>query len=123
MEKADDSYGDVGVFYLPPRLCRGRGIVESYLDLPIRDKISDIVFAVVETPFASAIQFESVQASRDCWGRRNSHFPVHNPGGHDFIPKTPSEYGDPGDLLNLEYTRGQLRQDQRTPLQRFGTAQ
>jgi hypothetical protein len=30
-EKADDSYGDVGVFYLPPRLCRGRGIVESYV--------------------------------------------------------------------------------------------
>jgi len=73
----------------------------DYLDLPIGDKVPDIVTAVVEIPLDGVNKYEYDKTLHVFRLDRNLHSPVHYPGDYGFIPQTIAEDGDPLDILIL----------------------
>ena len=81
--------------------CGERSKMTSYLDLPIGDKIPEIVAAVIEIPLDSVNKYEYDKALHVFRLDRNLHSPIHYPGDYGFIPQTLAEDGDPLDVLVL----------------------
>ena len=73
----------------------------DYLDLPIGDKVPDIVTAVVEIPLDGVNKYEYDKTLHVFRLDRNLHSPVHYPGDYGFIPQTIADDGDPLDILIL----------------------
>jgi inorganic pyrophosphatase len=76
-------------------------MMDSYLDLPIGDKVPDIVSAVVEIPLDGVNKYEYDNSLHVFRLDRNFHSPVHYPGDYGFIPQTLAEDGDPLYILIL----------------------
>jgi inorganic pyrophosphatase len=73
----------------------------DYLDLPIGDKVPDIVTAVIEIPLDGINKYEYDKTLQVFRLDRNLHSPVHYPGDYGFIPQTIAQDGDPLDILVL----------------------
>jgi inorganic pyrophosphatase len=73
----------------------------NYLDLPIGDKVPDVVTAIVEIPLESVNKYEYDKKLHVFRLDRNLHSPVHYPGDYGFIPQTLALDGDPLDILIL----------------------
>jgi inorganic pyrophosphatase len=73
----------------------------NYLELPIGDKMPDVVEAVIEIPLEGINKYEYDKKLGVFRLDRNLYSPVHYPGDYGFIPSTLSEDGDPLDVLVL----------------------
>jgi inorganic pyrophosphatase len=78
---------------------RGNGM--DYLNLPIGDRVPEIVTAVVEIPLDGVNKYEYDTKLHVFRLDRNLYSPVHYPGDYGFIPQTIAEDGDPLDILVL----------------------
>jgi inorganic pyrophosphatase len=76
----------------------------NYLDIPIGDKSSEIVTAVIEIPLDSVNKYEYDKTLHVFRLDRYLHSPVHYPGDYGFIPQTLAEDGAPLDILILSDT-------------------
>jgi inorganic pyrophosphatase len=75
--------------------------MDNYLELPIGEKVPDVVRAVVEIPLDGVNKYEYDKTLHVFRLDRNLHSPVHYPGDYGFIPQTLAEDGDPLDILIL----------------------
>ena len=73
----------------------------DYIDLPISEKVPDIVTAIVEIPLDGVNKYEYDKTLHVFRLDRNLHSPVHYPGDYGFIPQTVAVDGDPLDILIL----------------------
>ena len=73
----------------------------NYLELPIGDKVPEVINAVIEIPFEGINKYEYDKQLHVFRLDRNLYSPVHYPGDYGFIPSTLSEDGDPLDVLVL----------------------
>ncbi|MBV8114685.1 MAG: inorganic diphosphatase [Silvibacterium sp.] len=73
----------------------------NYLELPIGDKIPEVVNAVIEIPAEGINKYEYDKQLHVFRLDRNLYSPVHYPGDYGFIPSTLSDDGDPLDVLVL----------------------
>src|SRR5215467_7851203 len=73
----------------------------NYLELPIGDKLPEVINAVIEIPFEGINKYEYDKQLHVFRLDRNLYSPVHYPGDYGFIPSTLSDDGDPLDVLVL----------------------
>lgn len=76
----------------------------NYLELPIGEKVPEIVTAIVEIPQDGVNKYEYDTTLHVFRLDRNLHSPVHYPGDYGFVPQTIAEDGDPLDILILGTT-------------------
>jgi inorganic pyrophosphatase len=76
-------------------------MMDNYLELPIGDKIPEIVTTVIEIPLDGVNKYEYDKQLHVFKLDRNLHSPVHYPGDYGFVPQTLAEDGDPLDILIL----------------------
>src|SRR5246500_1912372 len=73
----------------------------NYLELPIGEKLPEVINAVIEIPFEGINKYEYDKQLHVFRLDRNLYSPVHYPGDYGFIPSTLSDDGDPLDVLVL----------------------
>ncbi len=73
----------------------------NYLELPIGDKVPEVINAVIEIPAEGINKYEYDKQLHVFRLDRNLYSPVHYPGDYGFIPCTLSDDGDPLDVLVL----------------------
>ncbi len=73
----------------------------NYLELPIGEKVPEVVNAVIEIPAEGINKYEYDKQLHVFRLDRNLYSPVHYPGDYGFIPSTLSDDGDPLDVLVL----------------------
>src|SRR5215813_4622645 len=73
----------------------------NYLELPIGEKVPEVINAVIEIPFEGINKYEYDKQLHVFRLDRNLYSPVHYPGDYGFIPSTLSDDGDPLDVLVL----------------------
>jgi len=73
----------------------------NYLELPIGDKVPEVINAVIEIPLEGINKYEYDKQLHVFRLDRNLYSPVHYPGDYGFIPSTLSDDGDPLDVLVL----------------------
>src|ERR1700759_4932870 len=73
----------------------------NYLELPIGEKLPEVINGVIEIPFEGINKYEYDKQLHFFRLDRNLYSPVHYPGDYGFIPSTLSDDGDPLDVLVL----------------------
>jgi inorganic pyrophosphatase len=73
----------------------------DYLQLPIGERVPELVNAVIEIPLTSVNKYEYDKKLQVFRLDRTLHSPVHYPGDYGFIPSTLGDDGDPLDILVL----------------------
>ncbi len=73
----------------------------DYLHLPIGEKATDLVTAVIEIPMGATQKYEYDEKLQVFRLDRTLFSPVHYPGDYGFIPSTCGDDGDPLDVLVL----------------------
>src|SRR5579875_2652030 len=73
----------------------------NYLELPIGDKVPEVINSVIEIPFEGINKYEYDKQLHVFRLDRNLYSPVHYPGDYGFIPSTLAADGDPLDALVL----------------------
>jgi inorganic pyrophosphatase len=73
----------------------------NYLELPIGDKVPEVINTVIEIPLEGINKYEYDKQLHVFRLDRNLYSPVHYPGDYGFVPSTLSDDGDPLDVLVL----------------------